>query len=84
MTKCPGEGICMTIIIVICAEIVNMVFRLAAQGGKRNPRMLSVGYTAAVGRAGVAPSRQADTARRCALLVPHRRKTLVPHRCFLQ
>ena len=52
MTKCPGEGICMTIIIVICAEIVNMVFRLAAQGGKRNPRMLSVGYTAAVGRAG--------------------------------
>ena len=52
----------MTIIIVICAEIVNMVIRLAAQGGKRNPRMLSVGYTAAVGRAGVAPSRQADTA----------------------
>ena len=42
----------MTIIIVICAEIVNMVFRLAAQGSKRNPRMLSVGYTAAVGRAG--------------------------------
>lgn len=47
MTKCPGEGICMTIIIVICAEIVNMMFRLAAQGGKRNPRMLSVGYAAA-------------------------------------
>ena len=55
----------MTIIIVICAEIVNMVFRLAAQGGKRNPRMLSVGYAAAVrGRADVR-SRWHMGARRC-------------------
>ena len=47
MTKCPGEGICMTIIIVICAEVVIMVFRVTVREAECKPQMLSVGYAGA-------------------------------------
>ena len=40
MTKCPGEGISMTIIIVICAATVNMFVSLPACGGHGKREMV--------------------------------------------
>ena len=57
MTKCPGEGICMTIIIVICAEVVIMVSRVAARGGGAQPaNVIELGYAGWRLRAGSGPS----------------------------